>query len=109
MDRLCVLQNLVPYVWELMFPQVPIKCRVIYMDVHSLLDVPCDSLWLPINNGKTFRADQESCRVIMVVDGGWSPKILLEPVPKCSTRFSYILFWAVDVWTFKFINDSTLL
>ena len=43
LGSLCVLQNLVPYVWELIFPQVPIKWREIYTDVHSLLDVPCDS------------------------------------------------------------------
>ena len=47
----CVLQNLVPYVWELIFTQVSIKWRVIYMNVNSLLDVHSDSLWLPVNNG----------------------------------------------------------
>ena len=39
------------------------------MNVHSLLDVPCDSLWLPVNNGKIFRADWVSYGVAMVVDG----------------------------------------
>ena len=52
------------------------------MDVHSLLDFPCDSLWLPINHGKTFRTDWVSCGVAMVVDVGWGPMMLLEPVPK---------------------------
>ena len=44
----------------------------------------------------------------MVVDGRWGPKMLLEPITKSSTRFSYVLFWTVDMWTFKFINYSTL-
>ena len=45
----------------------------------------------------------------MVVDWGWGPKMLLEPVPKSSIRFSYVLFWTVDMGAFKFINSSTLL
>ena len=50
-----------------------------------------------------------SCRFAMVVDRGWVPKVLLQLVPGSPTRFNYIFFWAVDMWTFKFINDSTLL
>ena len=38
------------------------------MDVHSLLNVPSDSLWLPVNNGKTFRVDWVLSRVAMMVD-----------------------------------------
>ena len=29
---------------------------------------------------------------------GWGPKMFLEPVPKWSAWFSYILLWAVGVW-----------
>ena len=45
----------------------------------------------------------------MMVNWGWGPKMLLQPVPKSSTRFSYILFRTVDMWVFKFINYSNLL
>ena len=40
----CVLQNLVPYVWEMVLSHVHVKCRVIYMNIHNLLYVPGDSL-----------------------------------------------------------------
>ena len=39
------------------------------MYIHIPLDVSCDSLWLTVNNGKTFRADQVSHGVAIVVDG----------------------------------------
>ena len=38
---------------ELILSQGPVKQRVIYVDVHSLLDVSCDSLWLPVDDGKS--------------------------------------------------------
>ena len=79
------------------------------MDKHSLLNVPSDSLWLPLNNGKTFWADWVPCRLAMVVDRGWGPKMFLDPAPKSSTRFHYIFLCAVDMWTLKFINNCTLL
>ena len=79
------------------------------MNVHSLLGVSSDSLWLPVNNGKTFRADWVSCGVAMVVDGGWGPKVFFEPVAKSSARFSYVFFWTVYMWAFEFVNYSTLL
>ena len=52
------------------------------MEVYSLLDVSCDPLWFPVDNGKTLRADEVSCGVAMVVDGGWGPEIFFKFVPK---------------------------
>ena len=45
----------------------------------------------------------------MVVNRERGPKMFLEPVPKGSARFPYILFWTVDVLAFKSIYDSTRL
>ena len=95
--------------WELVLSQVHVEWRVIYMNRHCLLDVPVDSLWLPVNNGETFMTYLVSCRVAMVVNRGLGLDVFLEPVPKGSARFLYILFWTVDVWAFKSIYDSTLL
>ena len=94
--------------WELVLSKVPVKWRVIYMNKHHLLYVPGDPLWLPINNGETFRAYWVCCRVAMVVNKGWGPKMSLEPVPKGSAWIPYIFLWTIDVWAFKSIYDSTL-
>ena len=98
------MQDLVPDVWELILAQVPVKLRVIYMDVHSLLDVSCDSLWFPVDNGKTFRADCVSCGVAMVVDG-----VLRYSVPKGSAGFSNVFLEAVYMLAFEFVDYPTLM
>ena len=49
------------------------------MDIHSLHDVPCDSMLLPVHNGKTFRIDWVSCGVAMVVDGVLGCSFTLSP------------------------------
>ena len=105
----CVLQDLVPNVWELIFSQVPIKRRVIYMNAHHLLYVSCDSLQFPVDNSKTFRAYWVSCGATVVVDGGWGPKVFFEPVPKSPARFSYVFLKAVCMWAFEFVDYSILL
>ena len=90
----CVLQNLVPYVWELIFTQVPIKWRVISWMYIALmfLVTPCDSLW--------------SC-----YGGQWGmgPSDVPSACPKSSPRFSYIFFQTVYMWAFEFVNYSALL
>ena len=35
--------------------------------------------------------------------------VFLEPVPKCSPRFSNMFFGTVYVWAFKFVDYPTLL
>ena len=45
----------------------------------------------------------------MLVDGGWGAKMFLEPVPKCSPRFSNIFLRTVCVWAFEFLDYPTLL
>ena len=52
------------------------------MDVYSLLNVSNDSLWCPVNNDKTFRADWVSFRGAMLVDRGWGLKCSLSLSPK---------------------------
>ena len=78
------------------------------MNVHSLLGVSCDSLWFPVNSGKTFRADWVSRGATMVMDGGWGPKVFFEPVPKSSARLSYGILRAVYIWAFEFLDYFTL-
>ena len=90
--QVCLVEHGPICLRELILSPVPVKWRVIYTDAHSLLNVPSDSLWLPVNIGKTLRADRVSCRVATVVDRGWGPKMLLQCVPKSSTRFPYTFF-----------------
>ena len=44
----------------------------------------------------------------MLVDGRWGPKMLFEPIAKCSPRFSNIFFRAVYVLPFKSVDYPTL-
>ena len=79
------------------------------MDVHGFIDISCDFLWFPADNGEAVQADWVSCWVVMVVDGERGPKMLVEPVPRCSTGFSNVFFGAGYVRAFKFVDYSTLL
>ena len=45
----------------------------------------------------------------MVMNRGWSPEVFLEPVPKGSARFSYILLWTIEVLAPKCRYHTTLL
>ena len=45
----------------------------------------------------------------MVVYGGWGPKVLLDPVPKGSAWFLYVLLGAVDMWAAKPVYHPTCL
>ena len=80
--------------------QVPIEWRVINKNIHGLLYVPGDPLWIPVKYGQAFRAYLVSYR-------GWDPKVFLEPVPKGSAWFPYVFLQTVDVWAFKSIFNPT--
>ena len=45
-------QDLIPYVGKLIPPNVPAKECIIDPYVHSLLDGPGESMWLPTHNGE---------------------------------------------------------
>ena len=104
----CVLQDLVQNVWELIFTQVPIKWRVIYTNVNSILDVSCDSPWFLVNNGKTFRADWVSCGATMMGDGA------LRVLWDCPQKF--YLIWLcipqgslyVAIWICRLLNSFVI-
>ena len=75
------------------------------MNVHSLFDVSYDSLWFPVDNGKTFRADWVSYTATMMGDGALrcslslSPKVLLDS--------PYVFLRVVYMWAFEFVDYPT--
>ena len=87
-DGVCC-KNFIPYVWDLVLSQVPIEWWVINMNIHSLLYIPGDLLWLPINYGEAFGAYWVPYRMAMMVYRGWGPEVFLGPVPKGSAWFPY--------------------
>ena len=51
------------------------------MDAYGLLGVSCDSLWFPVTNSETFRADGVSCGVAVVVEGDGALRFSLSLSP----------------------------
>ena len=93
--------------WELVLSQVSIEWRAINTYIHGLLYVPGDPLCLPICYSEALRAYWVSCRVTMMVYGGWGPEMFLQPVPDCSAWFPYVFLWIVDVSAFIPVYDPT--
>ena len=77
--------------------------------IYGLLYVPGNPVCLPVNYSEAFRTYWASCRVTMVMYGGWHPEMFLEPVPECSGHFPYVFLRTVDVWTFIPAYDPTFL
>ena len=87
MDGRGVLQDLIPYVGQLVLPQIPIVGRVIDSYEHGFLDSPGNTMCLPTHNGETVYTDAVLVRMIMLVNGGGSPKVLLKSVLKGPPQF----------------------
>ena len=71
------LQYLIPYVRQLVFPQVPVEGWVIDMDKHHLLDGPGDAVCFPAYSGESVHTDGVSCRLAVMVNGGGGSKLFL--------------------------------
>ena len=72
-----VLQNLIPDVGQLVFPQVPVEGWVIDMDEHGLLYSPGDGMGFPPYNEEAIHIDGVSCGLAVLVNGGEGPKVFL--------------------------------
>ena len=68
-----VLQNLVPYMWQLVLAQVSVQRRVIGPDKHGFL------LCLPMDYAETVWADWMSCGAGVLVDGALRCSLSLSP------------------------------
>ena len=81
-----VLQDLIPYVGHLAFPQVPVEIWVTDIGEHGLLDCPGDTICFPAYNGEAAHTDEVSCRLALLVNGegllrcsfSLSPKVLFD-------------------------------
>ena len=82
-----VLQDLIPDVQKLVFPQIPVEGRVIDSYEHHLLDGPGNPVWFHANNGETVHTDAVPCSMTMLLNGGGSSKMLLKSVPKGPPKF----------------------
>ena len=76
---------------------------------HECTWPPLCSWWPLINYCEALRAYLVSCRMVMIMYGGWDPEMFLQSVPRCSVQFPYVFLWAVDVWAFKPVYHPTFL
>ena len=95
--------------WQSTLSQLSVEGWVINTNVHGFFYIPSDPLQLPVHTAEAFRAHWMPCSVIVVVYRGWGPKALLQSFSKGSARFSYIFFWAVDVWVLEPVYYPTFL
>ena len=98
-----------PYGWELVLSYVPIKWRVINMNIMTsfiFLVTPCDSLSTMVKHSGLTGCPVEW---LWWCTGDGGPEVFLEPVPKGFAWFPYAFFQTVDVWAFKSIHDPNLL
>ena len=75
-------QDLILSVGQLRFPNVPVEGRIIDLDIHGLLDGPCNVVRLPTHNEEVFHPGRMTCGVSMVTNGGGGLRYFLSLFPK---------------------------
>ena len=76
-DGRSVLQDLIPYVGQLIFPQVPVEGWVIDTDEHGLFYGPGDALGFLAYIGEAVDIHGVSCEFVVLVNWGGSSEIFL--------------------------------
>ena len=84
-----VWQNLIPYLEQLILPNVSFEWWIIDPYLHDLLDHPSKAVWLPTHNGKTAHTGMVTCGFGMVIEGGSCPEMFLQSSTKCPCRLPY--------------------
>ena len=74
--------DLIPYVGQLELANVPIVGWIIDPNVCSLLDGPCDFVYLPTHYGDVVHTDVMTHDVSIVTDGGMGPEVFTKPFPE---------------------------
>ena len=103
----CIKQDFIPYVGQLDIANNPTEGWIINLDVHGLLAGSCDVVSLPSHYGKVIHPGVMACGIGMVIGGRRDPKMFLEPFPRGSCRFPYILLNTLRPVTFIPVDYST--
>ena len=103
------IQNPVPNVWEVVFPNISIEGGVVYIYVHGLLDGPGQAVFLSVYNFKVLHCCIMATAVLMSKNWRWGLQMFLKFITKCSSWFSYIFFLTVNPPTTVTVNDTVLI
>ena len=103
------MQNPVPNVWKVVFPNISIEDGIVHPYVHGLLNHPGQAVFLPACNFKVLHCYIMATVVLMFKNWRWGLQIFLKSFTKCSSWFSYIFFLTVNPPTTVAVNDTVLL
>ena len=88
-----IKQDLIPYVRQQEFANVPIEGWVIDTNLHGFFDGSCDAVCLPTHYGEVVHPHVVICGVGMGIDGERDGALMFpESFPKGPHRFPYVLF-----------------
>ena len=79
-----VKQNLIPYMWQMVFANISIQGWIVDPDVKSLFYCPLEVLFLPSHNVEIFNTYAVTSGVKMVKYGGGGLLVFLKPLTKGS-------------------------
>ena len=102
-------QDLISYVGQLEFTNVPIEEWTIDPDVHHPFDSPCNVMHLPTHYGKNVHTSVMTCCTSKVIDGGRGSKIFPEPFSIGPCRFHYVFLITLQAITLVPVDYSASL
>ena len=77
-----VVQNLIPYMRQMVFAYVLIKGWIVDPNVYSFLNQPHEVLILPPHYTEVIKCSVMTCDVAMVIDWGGALEMLFKPFTK---------------------------
>ena len=79
-----VKQNLIPYMWQMVFANISIQGWIVDPDVKSFFYCPLEVLFLPSHNGEIFNTYAVASGIKMIKYGGGGLLVFLKPLTKGS-------------------------
>ena len=104
-----VKQNVIPYMWQMVFANISIQGWIVDPDVKGLFYRPLEVLFLPSHNVEIFNTYAVTSGVKMVKYGGRGLLVFLEPLTKGSSGLSYIFLITLHPTTFVTVDEPTFL
>ena len=102
------MQNLIPYVWQMVFANILVKGWIINSDIQSLFYGSQEVLTFSSHYFKVVNSDIVTRDDRMVMDGGRGLEVLFKPLCKISCLLTNVFFITVHPVAFVPIYDPTL-
>ena len=106
MEVRVIEQDLISYMGQLEFANIPVEGWITDTDVCGLLDGSCDVVCLCTHNLEVVHPGVVICSVGIVIDGERCLDMSLEPFPKGPCRFPYVLLITLQPITLVPVNYS---